>query len=148
MLPIALLVKRDTWIKKVHKMARIDSASDICCTFLSWSWPTFCTEKNWTTLVQNIWPRLQQIHKKKCWRLKIVFCKYQCTSYLGETFDRVQLVLFSILSRLRSVHFVTYKYKKKKEKTRVKYIRNIWMRIKWEVRLTNQNWPPLMDPHQ
>ena len=31
--------------------------------FLSWSWPIFCTEKNWMTLVQNIWPKLQQMYK-------------------------------------------------------------------------------------
>ena len=31
--------------------------------FLSWSWPIFCTEKNWMTLVQNIWPKSQQMYK-------------------------------------------------------------------------------------
>ena len=67
----ALLVKRDTWIKRVQKMAKVDlcfSSNKLTkwylLHFLSWSWPIFCTEKNWMTLVQNIWPKLQQMYKR------------------------------------------------------------------------------------
>ena len=58
------------------------------------------------------------------WRLKIVNCKYFCISYLGEIFERVQFVPFSLLSWLRSFHFVPYKYE-----MRGKSIWNIWTRI-------------------
>ena len=47
---------------------------------------------------------------------------------------------FPLLSWLKSVHLVPYKYK-----MRGKYIWNIWTRIKWEAKLTNLNWPPSMD---
>ena len=75
----------------------------------------------------------------KVWKLELVFCKYLCTSYLGEIFERVQFVPFSLLSWLRSVHFVPYKYK-----MRGKSIWNIWTRIKWEAKLANLKWRPSM----
>ena len=50
---IALLVKRDTWIKKGKKMSKVDhcfSSNKLTkwylLHFLIWSWPIFCTEKN------------------------------------------------------------------------------------------------------
>ena len=47
-------------------------------------------------------------------KFQILFCKYLCTTWLLQilvSFRRVQLVPFSLLSWLRSVHFVPYKYK-------------------------------------
>ena len=64
-------------------------------------------------------------------------------SYLGEIFERVQFVPFSLLSWLRSVHFVPYQYK-----MRGKSIWNIWTRIKWEAKLANLKWTPLMGLNQ
>ena len=64
---------------------------------------------------------------------------FQIYSYLGEIFNRIQLVLFSLLSWLRSVNFVPYKYK-----MRGKSIWNIWTRIKWEAKLANLKWTPSM----
>ena len=48
---------------------------------------------------------------------------FELWAFLG----RVQLVPFSLLSWLRSVHFVPYRYKMKG-----KYFWNVLMRIKWE----------------
>ena len=79
----------------------------------------------------------------KVWKLELVFCKYFCTSYLGEIFERVQFVPFSLLCWLRSVDFIPYKYRMRR-----KSIWNIWTRIKWEAKLASLkccngcgNWP-------
>ena len=67
-------------------------------------------------------------------KFQILFCKYLCTTCLLQilvSFRIVQLVPFSLLGWLRSVHFVHYKYK-----MRWKSIWNIWMRIKWEQNLS------------
>ena len=58
-----------------------------------------------------------------------------CLQYLyhSEVFNSS---LFSLLSWLRSVQFVHYKFK-----MRAKSIWNIWKRIKWEVKFRNTNVP-------
>ena len=146
--------------------------------FLSWSWPIFCTEKNWMTLVQNIWPKSQQMYKNVevglirgrsfvGWKYRPCREKKLKIAMLNEADFMVKLrfegwklcfanicapvtwvkyltefnsTCFPLLSWLRSVHLIPYKYK-----MRGKSIWNIWTRIKWEAKLTNLNWPPSMD---
>ena len=66
---------------------------------MSWSWPIFCAEKNWMTLVQNIWPKLQQMYKnveaglirsrfyvgwkyKPCWEKKLKIAMLNEASFM------------------------------------------------------------------
>ena len=93
----ALLVKRDTWIKRVQKMAKVDlcfSSNKLTkwylLHFLSWSWPIFCTEKNWMTLVQNIIPDICHRHHRRC----------LCKNFLPG-------VIFSRLNA-KNCHFTVY----------------------------------------
>ena len=67
----ALLVKVSSGVKKGTKMSKVDlcfSSNKVTKLYLlyllSWLWSIFCTEKNWITLVQNIWPKLQQLYKR------------------------------------------------------------------------------------
>ena len=148
-LKIALLNEADFMVKLRFESCKLCFAN-ICAPV---TWVKYLKEFNSSLFpywghakkkAQNSIAQRGRLHGEiKVWKLELVFCKYLCTSYLGEIFERVQFVPFSLLSWLRSVHFVPYKYK-----MRGKSIWNIWTRIKWEAKLANLKWTPLMGLNQ
>ena len=99
-------------------------------SFVGWKyWP--CREKKLKIAMLNEAPFMVKFRFEKCKYCFANICaQLACFKYLyhSEVFNSS---LFSLLSWLRNVHFVHYKYK-----MRWKSIWNIWMRIKWERNLS------------